>query len=110
MIIQVTYQKPSAIGQSVGCTFLELCSQLLYEINWNRLKDGEIVFFVQSLESDTRYLVEVKAGKGTAVTALKALQQGKADWLLYLKGNTKGGTEKKIHTLPIYLLEQYHFL
>lgn len=73
-------------------------------------KGGEIDFFVQSLESDTKYLVEVKAGKGTAATALKALQQGKADWLLYLKGNTKGGTEKKIHTLPIYLLEQYHFL
>ena len=45
----------------------------------------------------------------TASTALKALEQGKANKLLYLKGDTKGGTVGNVQTLPIYLLEQYHF-
>lgn len=72
-------------------------------------KGGEIDFVAQSLQTGTRYLVEVKAGKGTAATSLKALEQGKADRLLYLKGDTKGGVDGKIETLPIYLLEQFHF-
>ena len=40
-------------------------------------------------------MIEVKAGKGTASTAQKALAQGKADKLLYLKGATKGGIDGK---------------
>ena len=72
-------------------------------------RGGEIDFVVQSLSSQTRYLVEVKSGKGTASTAQKALDQGKADRLLYLKGNTKGGLDGKVETLPIYLLEKYSF-
>ena len=72
-------------------------------------KGGEIDFIAQSLSSDTRYLIEVKAGKGTAATSIKALQNGKADKLVYLKGDTKGGIDKKIETIPIYMLEQYAF-
>lgn len=72
-------------------------------------KGGEIDFVAQSLQTSTRYLVEVTTGKGTAATSLKALEQGKADRLLYLKGDTKGGIDGKIETLPIYLLEQYGF-
>lgn len=72
-------------------------------------KGGEIDFVVQSLEGNRRYLVEVKTGKGRAETALKALQSGKADRLLYLKGNTKGGEDGKIITVPIYMLERYKF-
>lgn len=72
-------------------------------------KGGEIDFVVQTLKTHIRYLVEVKSGKGSAATALKALEHGQADRLLYLKGNTKGGTDGKRQTLPIYLLERYHF-
>lgn len=72
-------------------------------------KGGEIDFVAQSLTSNLRYLIEVKVGKGTAATATKALQSGKADRLLYLKGDTKGGKDKKIETVPIYMLEQYVF-
>lgn len=72
-------------------------------------RGGEIDFVAQSLSSSTRYLIEIKAGKGTASTAQKALAQGKADKLLYLKGATKGGIDGKTETLPIYLLEQYKF-
>lgn len=72
-------------------------------------KGGEIDFIVQSLSTDTRYLVEVKSGKGTASTATKALQNGKGQKLLYLKGDTKGGVDNQIETVPIYMLEQYIF-
>lgn len=72
-------------------------------------KGGEIDFVAQTLNTHVRYLIEVKAGKGTAGTAKKALEQGKADRLLYLKGDTKGGQDGKILTLPIYLLERYRF-
>ncbi len=34
---------------------------------------------------------------------------GKADKLLYLKGDTQGGTDKNIETVPIYMLERYRF-
>lgn len=73
-------------------------------------RGGEIDFIAQSVHSSTRYLVEVKSGKGTAATALKALEQGKAHKLLYLKGDTKGGIDGKIETLPIYMLERYQFV
>ncbi len=72
-------------------------------------KGGEIDYVVQTIRGHRRYLVEVKSGKGKAATALKALEAGKADYLLYLKGNTKGGREGKIFTLPLYMLERFEF-
>jgi predicted AAA+ superfamily ATPase len=72
-------------------------------------KGGEIDFVAQTLKTHVRYLIEVKSGKGTATTSTKALAGGKANKLLYLKGNTKGGVDGNVETLPIYLLEQYHF-
>ena len=64
---------------------------------------------LQLIKAHVRYLIEVKSGKGTATTSTKALAGGKANKLLYLKGNTKGGVDGNVETLPIYLLEQYHF-
>lgn len=72
-------------------------------------KGGEIDFVVQTLEDSVRYAVEVKSGKHSGNTETKILEQGKADKLLYLKGNTKGGVDGKIETLPIYMLEKYKF-
>ena len=72
-------------------------------------KGGEIDYVVQTMTGQQRYLVEVKSGKGTAATAKKALESGKADWLLYLKGDTKGGKDGKILTLPLYMLERFSF-
>lgn len=72
-------------------------------------KGGEIDYVVQTVKGHRRYLVEVKSGKGTAATAQKALADGKADRLLYLKGNTKGGREGKTLTLPLHMLERFSF-
>ena len=72
-------------------------------------KGGEIDYVVQTIKGNRRYLVEVKSGKGKVATALKALEAGKADCLLYLKGGTKGGKEGKILTLPLYMLERFMF-
>ncbi len=72
-------------------------------------KGGEIDFVAQTLKTHIRYLIEVKAGKGNCIYCLEGIGTGKANKLLYLKGDTKGGTAGNVQTLPIYLLEQYHF-
>lgn len=72
-------------------------------------KGGEIDFVVQGISSDELFCVEVKAGRNAGNSARKVLADHKADHLLYLKGDTKGGKEGKITTLPIYLLERYRF-
>lgn len=73
-------------------------------------KGGEVDFVVQTLdEGSVRYAVEVKSGKHAGNTPKKVLEHGKVDKLLYLKGNTKGGVDGKIETLPIYMLEQHKF-
>lgn len=72
-------------------------------------KGGEVDFVVQGLKSSRRYAIEVKTGKHIGNTAKKVLGSGKADCLLYLKGDTLGGQEGKIETVPIYLLEKLNF-
>ncbi len=72
-------------------------------------KNGEIDFYVQSIKERTRYAIEVKTGKQAGNTAKKALDAGKVDYLLYLKGNTHGGVEGNTITRPIYTMERFHF-
>lgn len=71
-------------------------------------KNGEIDFYVQSLDDRIRYAVEVNTGKQTGNTAKEALDAGKIDYLLYLKGST-GASEGRALTRPIYSLERFHF-
>lgn len=70
-------------------------------------KNGEIDFYVQTIGKRKRYAIEVKSGKQAGNTAKKALETGKVDYLLYLKGNTHGGVEGQIITRPIYMFERY---
>lgn len=73
-------------------------------------KGGEIDFFVRSLENDKNYAIEVKSGKNIGKTANMILQDGKADYLYLLKGDTHGGmVEKKKFTVPIYLIGRITF-
>ena len=72
-------------------------------------RGGKIDFIVKSMRTGILYALEVKSGKGSAVTGQKALEHGKVNRLLLLKGDTKGGTVGKVETVPIYYLEQYKF-
>lgn len=66
-------------------------------------KGGELDFFVNSRVNFTNYAVEVKAGKNQGGTAAQMLRDGKASYIYYLKGDTYGGREDRIMTVPIYL-------
>ena len=105
----------------------ELLTYVAEQIGVKEAKAYSVATFYEnfSFEPKGKYIIKVCDGtachvrksmpvkeamlKGTASTALKALEQGKANKLLYLKGDTKGGTVGNVQTLPIYLLEQYHF-
>lgn len=73
-------------------------------------KGGEIDFYVKSLRGrEYTYAVEVKSGKQPAPTGHRALEDGKVDYLVLLKGDTKGGQAEKVITLPIFLFPQFKF-
>lgn len=73
-------------------------------------KGGEIDFFVKSLlGKESIYVLEVKSGKNAAPTGQKALEDGKADYLLLLKGNTQGGQAGKVLTIPVFLFQKFEF-
>jgi len=73
-------------------------------------KGGEIDFYVKSLIGNEKsYAVEVKSGKNQAATGRKALDDGKVDCLLMLKGNTQGGIAGDVYTIPVYLFPKFRF-
>lgn len=73
-------------------------------------KGGEIDFYVKSLEGNEKtYAVEVKSGKQAAPTGQFALDDGKVDFLLLLKGNTKGGRVGQVVTVPVFLFPKFRF-
>lgn len=72
-------------------------------------KQGEIDFFVRGLDTYRDYAIEVKAGKNIGKTANAILQDGKADFVYLLKGNTYGGIADKKITVPIYLTGKIKF-
>ena len=70
---------------------------------------GEIDFYVKSVGSQKTYAIEVKAGKNAGRTASAAIENKKADYLLYAKGNTNGGKTDNIITIPIYGISKFQF-
>ena len=73
-------------------------------------KGGEIDFYVKSLTGmEHTYAVEVKSGKHSAPTGQKALEDGKVDCLVLLKGDTKGGQADNVITLPVFLFPKFRF-
>ncbi len=73
------------------------------------LGNGEIDFYAQAVPSQKTYAIEVKAGKNAGITAATALENKKADYLLYAKGNTNGGKAGNIITIPIYGVLKFTF-
>ncbi len=72
-------------------------------------KDGEIDFFVSNTSNDKDYGVEVKAGKSKGKTAAALLNDGKVEAVYFLKGNTYGGIEGRMLTIPIYLASRVNY-
>ncbi|MCM1221797.1 MAG: AAA family ATPase [Lachnospiraceae bacterium] len=73
-------------------------------------KGGEIDFLVKSLlGKESLYALEVKSGKNAAPTGQRALEDGKVDYLLLLKGGTQGGQDGKIITIPVFLFQKFEF-
>ena len=73
-------------------------------------KGGEIDFYVKSLTGmEHTYAVEVKSGRHSAPTGQKALEDGKVDYLVLLKGDTKGGQTDNVFTLPVFLFPKFKF-
>lgn len=72
-------------------------------------KNGEIDFFVSSLQNDKDYGVEVKSGKTEGKTAQLLLREGKVEAVYFLKGNTYGGQSGRMVTVPIYLAGRVRF-
>ena len=73
------------------------------------LGTGEIDFYVKAIQSQKTYALEVKAGKNAGRTASAAIENQKADYLLYAKGNTNGGRAGNILTIPIYGISKFLF-
>lgn len=72
-------------------------------------RQGEIDFYVRGLDTHKDYAIEVKAGKNIGKTANAILQDGKADVVYLLKGDTYGGIADKKVTVPIYLTGRIRF-
>lgn len=71
--------------------------------------DGELDFLTKSLKTHKIYGIEVKAGKNSGKTAMEVLEKGKVDCLLFAKGNTHGGMNENIYTIPIYGISKFDF-
>lgn len=95
--------------------YIELLKRALNrELTWTMpmfgtYKNGEIDFFVRSREHDENYGVEIKAGRSAGKTAHQLLQDGKVEAAYFLKGDSYGGIEGRILTVPIYLVERVSF-
>lgn len=72
-------------------------------------KGGELDFFVNSRKDYKNYGIEVKAGRTAGKTARQMLEDGKIQHLYFLKGNTYGGIEGKMKTVPVYLAGRLEF-
>lgn len=73
-------------------------------------KGGEIDFLVKSLQgNECVYAVEVKAGRQAAPTGQAALNDGKVDYLVLLKGNSRGGIRGNVVTVPVFLFPGFRF-
>ena len=73
------------------------------------LGNGEVDFYVKTAEFGKTYAIEVKTGKNSGKTLMEILSKGKADFALYLKGDTHGGKDDNTITVPIYGISKFQF-
>ena len=73
------------------------------------LGNGEIDFYVKTIKGHKCYAIEVKAGKKNSKTIQTVLERNKADFILFVKGNTRGGIADNVYTIPIYGIGKFLF-
>lgn len=73
------------------------------------LGNGELDFFIKTIKKQKSYAIEVKTGKKNSKTVQAALERKKADYVLFAKGNTHGGRNGNIYTIPIYGIGKFKF-
>ena len=73
------------------------------------LGNGEIDFYVRTIREHKNYAIEVKSGKKNSKTVQTILEHDKADFILFVKGNTRGGIADNVYTIPIYGIGKFLF-
>lgn len=71
--------------------------------------NGELDFFVKTIKGQKLYAIEVKAGRKNSKTVRAVLERKKTDYVLFAKGNTHGGVNDNIYTIPIYGIGKFRF-
>lgn len=72
---------------------------------------GELDFYVRSLIDYQNYGIEVKSEDNQSKTARRLFEDGKLDFLYYLKGDKQGGVAEdgKVITVALYLADRIKF-
>lgn len=83
----------------------------IYSPAFATLGNGELDFIHLSYNDNKIYGIEVKAGNNSGKTITQALNKGKINYALYVKGNSYGGLNDKgtTITIPVYLFPRFNF-
>lgn len=73
------------------------------------LGEYELDFFVKSIKNQKTYVIEAKSGKNSSKTIAAVQKKQKADFILFAKGNTHGGINENVITIPIYGIGKFRF-
>ncbi|WP_297421509.1 AAA family ATPase [Clostridium sp.] len=93
-----------------------ICEHFIFNcMNYDKLrypsfstyKGGEIDFVYLNKFNKELYGIEVKAGSNSGKSITRALNDGKINKAIYCKGDTYGGIDGKIVTVPIYLFPRF---
>lgn len=69
----------------------------------------EVDFYVKTIKKEKTYAIEVKSGKNNSKTIAEVKHRKKADYILFAKGNTHGGIDDSVYTIPIYGISKFKF-
>lgn len=79
------------------------------KIMYATLNDGELDFILSSRTDGKVYGVEVKTGKNKGKTITDALNRKLIDYAINFKGNTYGGKQGNIITIPLALAGRFKY-
>lgn len=71
--------------------------------------NGEMNFYVKTLNLEKTYAIEVNAGNKNSETVQMILDEKITDYILFTKRNTQGGINDNIYMIPIYGISKFSF-